>query len=53
MKLIVSNALKNSLYERVILDKLTVAQLVKKFFVFAGTLKDRHVVIIVHYLTFI
>lgn len=53
MKLIVSNALKNSLYKIVLLDKLTVAQMVKKFFVFDGTPKDRYVVKIVHYLTFI
>jgi len=35
-KLKVSDALKNCLHETV-LDKLTVTQLVKKFFVFYGT----------------
>ena len=48
LKLIVRNALKNSLYETVLLDKSTIALLVKKFFVFYGTPKDRYVVIIVH-----
>jgi len=41
LKLIVSNALKNLLYETVLLDKLTVAQLVKKFIFVDGTPKDR------------
>lgn len=48
LKPIVPNALKNSFNEIILLDKLTVAQLFKKFFLFNGTPKDRYVVIIVH-----
>jgi hypothetical protein len=53
LKLVVPNAPKNCLHETDLLDKLKVAQLVKKLFVFYENPKDRYIVIIIHYLTFI